>query len=319
MLLADLIDTTLEEVGYNASTATPEVRLRVRRRLNEWHQRLLATPGVARCVRDTFTVTFDSASGVGVYGLPSSVGRINSLYESTNDVRLAQRTVSWLRTEDPGLSASGVPGVYVPRGVSAVRTQPTTASALFVVSSSASDTTQQATVVFLDANGVEQTAAATLTGTTAVALGTGAVEILQFYVAPSRVGVVTLHVGSGAGAELARTPIGQASMKYLVVQLWPTPTGTVTYSVDATRDGTDMYHDMDEPLLPRDFHYLLYLGASADELRMRDDSRYELVRQDMDRGIRDLKTWLWNNADYQAPHGGAAGGSRLGGWFPAGS
>ena len=103
MTLADLIDTTLEEVGYQPSTASPEVRLRVRRRLNEWHRRLLAQPGLSRFLRETFSVTFASVASTAVYGLPSSVGRINSLYETTNDVKLEQRSLSWLRTEDPGL------------------------------------------------------------------------------------------------------------------------------------------------------------------------------------------------------------------------
>lgn len=318
MTLADLIDTTLEEVGYQPSTASPEVRLRVRRRLNEWHRRLLAQPGLSRFLRETFSVTFASVASTAVYGLPSSVGRINSLYETTNDVKLEHRSVSWLRTEDPGLSASGTPSVYIPRGISAVRRQPSDASTCYVKSASASDTTQKATLVYLTAAGAEATATATLTGTTGVALGTGVVEIIAFHVTPSRAGVVTLHEDSDSGTELATTPIGQSAMKYLVVQLWPTPTDAITYAVDATRDSVDMAGEADEPLLPRDFHYLLHLGATADELRMRDDARYETVRADMGRGIQDLKSWIWNSADY-LPASQGGGTSRLGGWFPAGS
>ena len=127
MTLADLIDTTLEEVGYQSSTAPPEVRLRVRRRLNEWHRRLLAQPGLSRFLRETFSVTFASVSGTAVYGLPASVGRINAIYEGTNDVALVQRSLGWLRTEDPGLTASGTPEAYIPRNIAAVRTQPSDA------------------------------------------------------------------------------------------------------------------------------------------------------------------------------------------------
>ena len=319
MTFDEIVDATLEEVGYAASTASAEVVARAKRRVNEWHRRLLATPGLTRFLREVSSVTFASVSGTAVYGLPSSIGRVNGLYETENDIKLEQRSLHWLRHNDPGLSASGTPEVYVPLGLSPVRTQPADASTLYVKSSSASDTTQTAKISYLDANGLGQSATVTLTGTTAAALGSGVVEVLAFRLSAVAAGTVTLHEDSGTGTELARIPIGQSLSKFWRVQLWPTPTAAITYRLDATRDNVDLVDDYDEPLVPRDFHYLLTLGAVSDELRMRDDTRYEAVRQDMERGMRDLKTWIWNNVDYQPTRSVPAGGSRLGGWFPAGS
>lgn len=319
MTFDELVDGTLEEIGYAPSTASSEVIARIKRRVNEWHRRLLAQPGHSRFLKDTFSVTFASVSGTATYGLPASVGRINSVYEDTNDVKLEQRSLGWLRTNDAGLSASGTPEAYIPLGISAVRAQPADASALFVKSSSASDTTQTAKLTYLDATGLQQSASVTLTGVTAAALGTGVVEVLSFRLTAVPAGYVTLHEDSGTGTELARIPIGAASSRFLRVQLWPTPTAVITYHVDATRDSVDLVDDFDEPLLPRDFHYLLQLGAVADEFRLRDDSRYEAMRVDMEQGKRDLKSWLWNNADFSPTSRTADAPSRLGGWFPAGS
>ena len=109
MTFDELVDGTLEEIGYAPSTASSEVIARIKRRVNEWHRRLLAQPGHSRFLKDTFSVTFASVSGTATYGLPASVGRINSVYEDTNDVKLEQRSLAWLRTNDAGLSASGTP------------------------------------------------------------------------------------------------------------------------------------------------------------------------------------------------------------------
>ena len=58
MTFDELVDGTLEEIGYAPSTASSEVIARIKRRVNEWHRRLLAQPGHSRFLKDTFSVTF---------------------------------------------------------------------------------------------------------------------------------------------------------------------------------------------------------------------------------------------------------------------
>ena len=94
MTFDELVDGSLEEIGYAPSTASSGVSARIKRGVNEWHRRLLANPGHSRFLKDTYSVTFPSVSGTAMYGLPASVGRINSVYEDTNDVKLEQRSLA---------------------------------------------------------------------------------------------------------------------------------------------------------------------------------------------------------------------------------
>ena len=319
MTLSELVDEVLVEVGYGTASASHDVRVRIRRRLNEWHRRLLAQPTLTRLLRESYSVTFASVSGTATYGLPQAVGRINGIWEATNDVKLAQRSLDWLRQMDPGLSASGTPECYIPLGIGPVMRQPADSSTLVAKSSSASDTDCTLTVQYLDATGTPQTTTTTLTGTTALSVATTAVEVYGLLVSPPPLGTVTIYEDTDAGTVLATIPASESTVRYLRLQLWPTPTAAITYTVDATRESVDLVEEHEEPLLPRDFHYLLKLGAVADEMRMRDDSRYEAVRMDMEAGKRDLNNWLWNTVDYRPVSGRDSSPSRLGSWFPAGS
>lgn len=319
MTLGEITSAVLEEIGYSKTGAGRDVTVRIRRRVNDWHRRLLSRPGLVRFFRESFGVTFTTASGTATYGLPPAVGRISGIWETTNDVKLVLRSVDWLRKMDPGASAVGTPEAYVPLGVAPVQTQPSDASTLYVKSSSASDTDITVTLRYLDSHGVPQADTDTLTGTTALALGTDVVEVYHFSVAPSPQGTVTLYEDMDGGTTLASIPANETTRRYLRVQLWPTPQAAITYRVDAIRENADLIEEFDEPLLPRDFHYLLVLGATADEMRMRDDSRYEVVRVDMEQGQRDLMNWVWNNVDHVPTGGRASEPSRLGSWFPAGS
>lgn len=319
MTLRDLTEAVLEEIGYSKTGAGREVTVRLRRRLNDWHRRLLSRPGMVRYFRETFATTFTTTADTHTYGLPPAVGRISSLTEATNEVRLAQRSLDWLRAMDPGNSSVGTPEAYIPLGTAPVQTQPSDASTLYVVSSSASDTDVTATLRYLDSAGVVQTDTETLTGTTAVALGSDVVEVFGFSLAPTPQGTVTLTEDAAGGTTLARVPANESTRRYLQVRLWPTPSAALTYAVDAVRENVDLVEEYDEPLLPRDFHYLLVLGATADEMRMRDDSRYEALRLDMEQGQRDLMAWVWNNADYVPGAGRQSAPSRLGAWFEAGT
>jgi hypothetical protein len=62
---------------------------------------------------------------------------------------------------------------------------------------------------------------------------------------------------------------------------------------------------------------MLSLGAQCEELKRRDDSRYSLVRSDLEDAEKSLNRWLWDlptppRRDMDRP-------SRLGAWFEAGT
>jgi hypothetical protein len=160
-----------------------------------------------------------------------------------------------------------------------------------------------------------------MTGTTAVSLVTsGCVEITAFYLSAPAVGNVILSEDAEGGTTLVSLAPGSTSVRYLHIQLWPTPSAVITYYVDYTRELADLVQDKEEPLLPPDFHHILWKGAVSDEWMLKDDERAALVRQDLEIELRHLNHWLWNVADFRpAPEDTRLKYSRLGGWFSAGT
>lgn len=316
----ELVDRALEECNYDFSTSSSTPRTRLKKRVNDWHRRILGRPTFTRLLRDSSSYTFPSVASQAVYGLPIALGRVNAIREADNDQRLELKTLDWLRSEDPGLTASGTPDVYVLRGWHKVQLQPSDASAITIKSTSASDN-GTAYIEYLNASGQRLTASQTMGGTSDTTLvASGVVEILNVYLATAAVGTVTVYEDSASGTALAAIPPGATSGRYLHIQLWPTPTSAITYYVDYTRELADMVQDKDEPLLPPDFHHLLWRGAVVDEWVFKDDGRADYLRQDLEAELRNAAAWVWNQADYiPTPHDQRARVSRLGGFFPRGS
>lgn len=111
---------------------------------------------------------------------------------------------------------------------------------------------------------------------------------------------------------------GSATQKY-DLYLYQTPDSVLTYTADVTSVLTALSEDADVPILPTDFHDLLYLGALADEYRHMDDTRENGVRADLKVREGQFKYWMHEvDAGSTPPHSEAMT-SRLGPWFPAGS
>ena len=223
MTYVELQNLALKALNFSTVT-TSEPRTRVKEAINTWQRRILTKPQFTRLLRDR-QLTLTSTSGTHTYTFSSSVKRINGITDTTNDIPLVRRDLSWLREQDPSLDFTGIPAVYVFLG------------------------------------------------------------------------------GSLTGA--------------LQVQLWPTPQGAYSYTVDYTAQIADMTADAEVPLLPEDFHHVLALGAQADEWRRADDSRYDQLRIDIEAELRNLNAWLWDLADATDARRGLGGASRLGAWYPA--
>jgi hypothetical protein len=280
----NLQDAVLSACGH-ASTDTA-IRTRVKRHLNSWQREILTRPGHSRLLRDS-EYTFATVAAQHTYGLGIPMGRLLGVHERTNESVLALRDLGWLRRTDPGLSATGDPAsAYIPRGWFPVQVQPSTADDIFIKSTSAADTMTVDWEFTLST--MERVSGSTaLTGTT------------------------------GAGTTLLTLQIGQQFGRFLHLQLWPTPAAVTTYRVDCTREIEDMVQDTDQPLLPRDFHPILALGAEYEEWRKLSDDRAPMVYQDLEKRLRSLNAWLWDLPDHT--QGVAPGRSRLGGWYEAGT
>jgi hypothetical protein len=313
------LQTDVLEACGHPTTASSVPRTRIKRALNKWHREILTRPGHARLLRDSES-TFASVAAQAIYGLGIPMGRLLGIHERTNDLVLSPRTIDWLRRVDPGLDASGPASDYVLRGWFPVQAQPADASSIFIKSTSAADTTQIVDWEFTTSALQRVSGQTTLTGTTAVQLGTATTvtEVVKLSLRTAGVGTITLTEDSGVGSTLLTLPIGQLYGRFLHIQLWPTPASVVTYRLDYTREIEDMAQDTDIPLLPRDFHECLSLGAEYEEWRKLSDDRAPLVYQDLEKRLRSLNAWLWDlpDANMGTP---LAERSRLGGFFPAGS
>lgn len=101
------------------------------------------------------------------------------------------------------------------------------------------------------------------------------------------------------------------------IYLYRTPDSVITYTADITSVLTLLTADGDIPILPTDFHDLLYYGALADEYRHMDDSRVGPTMQYFMDREKQFKLWM------HEPDAGSnslpSNSSRLGSMFPAGS
>lgn len=314
----ELQNQTLEACGHPTSaSSTP--RTRVKRAINNWQRRILTDPRFNTLLRDS-EATFDSVADIPVYGLGLPLGRLLGVSCDEHETVLAPRDVAWLRREDPGLTSAGDPAsVYIPRGWFPVAKHPADASAVYAKSTSAADTTQVVDWEFVLSSLDRVSGSTTMTGQTAVALGTATtvIEVVKLSLRTAAAGVVTIHEDSGAGTTLSTFQIGALNRQFLHIQLWPTPADAVTYRIDYTRVLQDLVNDTDVPLLPYDFHHLLGLGAEYDEWRKLSDDRAAMVYQDLDRELKKLNAYVWWMNDQT--EGARPARSRLGGWYEAGT
>jgi hypothetical protein len=116
MTLNDIEVAIYRRTGY-ADMPAPEVVTRIRQWINLWHQRLLARPGI-ELLRE-IQVTVPSVAGQPTYLLPTSIRRVNKVFEQQTPTTLRMERQDWLREHDPGDRAIGIPEVWCPSSWSA--------------------------------------------------------------------------------------------------------------------------------------------------------------------------------------------------------
>jgi hypothetical protein len=111
-------------------------------------------------------------------------------------------------------------------------------------------------------------------------------------------------------------PTGLSTTRCPMIAIWPTPNDAYTLTLDYVRNVDDLTLSEDVMLVPQDFEWVIESGAKMLEYEKTDDRRYPAARADYEKGIRDLKWFVTQQAD----SGGAVRGrSSLGPWYPAGS
>ncbi len=323
MTLNDLEQDCYRRLGYATASPDTATQTRIRAFLNETQAEILSEPGMGGLLRGS--LTFASVASQATYALPQAVARVHAIRETTNDRRLSQQSFDWYRSAYPDPAANtGTADAFVDLGFLGINFQPSDASEIFVDSTSGSDT-GTAYLEGYRTGGYFRTLSVTMTGTTAVSLGTAITDFVfltKFWISAAAVGTVTLHEDATGGTELARIPIGQTHARYRQVALVPTPSSAITYTVDFEWDPQQMSIANDEPLLPPRFHRLLGVGARMKEYEKQDDqARYVAAKAELAEGKRKLKCCLFSQQAGEPNLPGPQGQriSRLGGFYPAGT
>ncbi len=321
MTLGDLRTDVYADIGLTASPPTA-VANQIDRYINKAHRMILREPGMSR-LRDTLEpLTFASASGRYIYGLPASLSRIRAVTERDTDRNLEPMTLNELRLVDPGFNATGTPWAYVLHGYRPIKYVPAS-TGIWAASSSAADTTQVARINGTRTTGLasgDQTA--TLTGATRVALGsfTDYVDVTSIALSAVGAGLVSFYDAAAAGNTIAEIAIGQTVANYFVIQLYPQPTATITYYVDGTLKIPTLDNAAEAPLIPEEFHDLLAAYA-----RMRwyetttEQAKAGEAKEEYAIGLSRLKHYVASQPAeipiLGRPHRRRF--SRYGSWFPA--
>lgn len=113
---------------------------------------------------------------------------------------------------------------------------------------------------------------------------------------------------------------GSSTQKY-DLYLYQTPSSVITYTADVTSVLTLLSADGDVPILPTDFHDLLFLGPAEDEYRHLDDSRALMLERQRKERESHFKYWLHETdaGSTSVDMDGRSRPSSLGSQFPAGS
>lgn len=203
------------------------------------------------------TETFTSVSGTAAYNLQYDFNKILSVVDTSNDIDLIVVTKAELEEVDPALDDSGTPYYFSIDGISWVYTQPSSASAITVVSSSASDTSQKVRLSGL-VNSIEDTELLSLNGTTEVT-GTKSFSRLD-QVAKDETTTGNITVKAGA-TTLVTIPSFKLAKQYQTITLWTKPSSALNYIVRGYRRPRPMVNIQDYPDYPEMFHELVLFGA----------------------------------------------------------
>jgi hypothetical protein len=330
MIFKRIVDDALEQCGHSIFSENSEPRVRIEGFVNQWLRRLLTDPRFDRLRKGS--ISFASVANIQRVGLPPVIQRVNRIYETTNNNRLFEQSLDWLRQRpQQGVATTGVPQYYIPIGLSPVTRVPAaTGTGLWAASSSAADTTQKVSVSGVRVNGYKfEPLLTTLNGLTRVAIGAGAartdyIDVLTWGIDNTAAGDISLYDAAAAGNVLSVIPIGNLAVRYFTVELWPVPASAITYYVECDLRIQELVRPTDEPMFTEDYHDLLTKGAIYLETLM-VKKQVETARAYMasEIGPREIQLldYLVNNPDLIiVPMSGRERlvSNNLGGAFPSG-
>lgn len=220
--------------------------------------------------------TFNTVAGQQKYALPADFGKEMSVTDTTNQIPLIHEPLQNLYENLGTLSTQGNPQSYdIIEDV--VQQQPSSASALSIVSSAAGDTSQTIFVRGIS-SGVEIYESVTLTGTSAATTLNAYTRIKGLSKSAVTTGTVTITANSGATTQ-AVIPPSCLETRYKIATLHYVPNGVATISMPYIEKPMPMSQDYDYPTI--DIADLIELGAISDAYKYKRQfgkaNAYELM------------------------------------------
>lgn len=211
------------------------------------------------------------------------------IHEENQPIDIVPVEILEERFPDPDVLTPGATSMLAVERVVPVLTQPTSASVVTVVSSSASDATPLTVTVTGLVSSVRQQETITLTGITSAAGTKSFTEIFSIQKSGVAVGKITCTSNAGVVTLCNISPSALGS-RYLMIRVNPTPAGVYDITLKCQRILYDMVNDTDVPgdVQDEEFHNLV-LGT-AEMIIMKDP----LMKQVTDRANVDKQAMRMN-------------------------
>lgn len=208
------------------------------------------------------TQAINASATVSAYAFDENTERLIFIADVTNDGCLEIITEQdFLQNYYDDLNGTGTPEVCFLTS-QPVRSQPGSAEALIVKSSSTNDTTQSVLLRGLTSTAGEVYESLTLNGTTAVTASNSYTEVLGISKSLATVGKVKVYENDGSTLIAELSPENLVS-RYKSLHIYPIPTGAVAYHIRTKRKVTPLSQNYDYPII-EDIDDIIELGAQAD-------------------------------------------------------
>jgi len=252
-----LFTDILTNIGNNIQDTSTAMQTILRNYANDTYFDILKRVNFQSIDED---YSFSTVAGQKNYPLPDNFGKEVFVRDATNLKELSPINLQQLIADYPStISTQGEVERYTILD-SPVRSQPSSASILSLVSSSASDTTQTVRVKGTNSAGVEIDESVTLNGTTTAVTTNSFVEVRSITKSASTTGYVTITSNSGAVTVALLSP---AQMAYLIkiIRLHQIPAGVITVQIPYIIRPYPLVSNYDQPII--DCADVIELGATA--------------------------------------------------------
>jgi len=255
--------------------------------------------------------SFDTVADQERYTLSPLVdtAKIITFYDSDNSQYIYNMTETDFRRVEPGPTLGGEPWIYRLVEFSPVATNPSSASVLSLVSSSASDAAPSGTVVVTLqglSDGVMKTEDVTITGTTPVSSTYEYTKMFTISKNVKSVGEITITSNAAAVTNVVIAP-GDRYVSHPVVLLFGIPSSVETMYYDFTMKIQTLSSDNDVSVIPEQYHDAIELYATAKTFKhLNNPTMAQLTMAEFQSRVQDMigddkqPKSIWSQDKFQA-------------------